>query len=150
VFLDETGSAAGIPARHRRAGTHQHVNRAIRLHSEQAEAEPSAKVAKPCVVFTPLRARRKASGEPNFVACDGAIDTLQNELEVEGQLELADHDDGRIIAPQREQIAADLTFDNEAEPFEEGLDGSIEQRLQNRSPGSSQLEGASGVYVYNL
>jgi len=151
MLLDETGSAAGILARHRRSGTQQHVNFAIRPHSEQPETEPSAKVAKPRVVFTPLLARRKASGEPNFVACGGAIDTLQNELEIEGQLELADHDHGRIIAPQREQIAAsDLTFDNEAEPFEEGLDRSIEQRLQNRSPGSSQLEAASDVYVYNL
>jgi hypothetical protein len=42
--------------------------------------------------------RRAAS--PNFVACGSAIDPLQNELEVEGRLELADHDDGRIIAPQ--------------------------------------------------
>ena len=145
MFLDETGSAARILARHRRSGTHQHVNLAVRPHSEQAETEPSAKVAKPRVVFTPLLARRKASGEPNFVACGSAIDTLQNELEVEGQLELADHHDGRIIAPQRQQIAAsDLTFDNEAEPFEEALDRPIEQRLQNRSPGSSQLEPSFG------
>jgi hypothetical protein len=45
---------------------------------------------------------------------------LQNKLEVEGQLELANHDDRRIIASQRKQIAAsDFTFDNEAEPFED-------------------------------
>jgi hypothetical protein len=62
MFLDETGSAAGILARHRRSGTHQHLNLAIRPHSEHAETKPSAKVAKPRVVFTPLR--RKASGEP--------------------------------------------------------------------------------------
>ena len=105
MLLDETGSAAGILARHRRSGTHQHVNLTIRPHSEQAETEPSAKVAKPCVVFTPLLARRKASGEPNFVACRSAIDPLQNELEVEGQFELANNDD-RIMAPQRQQIAA--------------------------------------------
>jgi hypothetical protein len=106
VFLDETGSAAGILAWHRRSRTHQHVNLAIRAHSEQAETEPSAKVPKPCVVFTPLRVRRKASGEPNFVACGSAIDPLQDKLEVEGQLELANHDERRIIAPQRKQIAA--------------------------------------------
>jgi hypothetical protein len=94
MLLDESGSAAGILARHRRSRSHQHVNLAIRAHSEQAETEPSAKVAKPCVVFTPLLARRKASGEPNFVVCGSAIDTLQNELEVEGQLELADQTTG--------------------------------------------------------
>ena len=134
MLLDETGSAAGILARHRRSRTHQHVNLAIRAHSEQAETEPSAKVPKPHVVFTPLRARRKASGKPNFVACGSAIDPLQNELEVEGQFELANHDGGRIVAPQRQQIATpDFTFDNETEPFEEGLDRPIEQRSESFS-----------------
>jgi hypothetical protein len=127
MLFDKTGSADGILARHRRSGTDQDVNLAIRSHSEQAEAEPSTKVPKPCVVFTPLRARREASGEPNFVACGGAINPLQDELEVERQLELTDYDDRWIIALQRQEIAAsDLTFDNEAEPFEEGLDRSIE------------------------
>jgi hypothetical protein len=97
--------------------------------------------------LTPPLARRKASGEPNFVACGSAIDPLQNELEVERQLELADHDDGRIIAPQRQQVAAsDLTFDNEAESLEEGLDRAIEQRLQNRfqaRPSSKQLRAST-------
>jgi hypothetical protein len=145
MLLDETGSAAGILARHRRSGTHQKVNLAIQLHCEQPETKPSAKVAKPRVVFTSLRARRKSSSESNFVACHKAIDTLQNELGVESQLKLSDHDDRRIIAPQRQEIAAsDLTFDNEAEPFEEGLDRPIKQRLQNRSPGSYQLEPSFG------
>jgi hypothetical protein len=127
MLLDETGTPAGILARRRRSGTHEHLNVAIRPHSEQPETELSAKVAKPRVVLTPLFARRKSSGEPNFVACCGAIDTLQNELEVESQLKLADHDDRRIIAPQRQEIAAsNLAFDNEAEPLEEGLDRSIE------------------------
>jgi hypothetical protein len=59
--------------------------------------------------------------------CGGAINPLQNELEVESQLKLADHDDRWLIAPQRHEIAAsDFTFDNEAEPFEEGLHRSIE------------------------
>jgi hypothetical protein len=64
----------GIFVRHRRTGTHQHVHRAIRPHSEQAETEPSAKVPKPRVAWTPLLARRVASGEPNFVVCGSAID----------------------------------------------------------------------------
>jgi hypothetical protein len=93
MLLDETGSAAGILARHRRSGTNQHVNLAIRPYSEQPETKPSAKVAKPRVVFTPLLVRRKSSSEPHFVACGKAINPLQNELEVEGQLKLADHDD---------------------------------------------------------
>ena len=76
---------------------------------------------------------------------------MQDELEIEGQFGFADHYDRRVVALQRQQIAAsDFAFDNEAEPFEEGLDGLIEQCFQNRSPGSSQLDAASGIYVYNL
>ena len=131
MLLDEAGSAAEILARHWRNGTHQQVDLAIRPHSEQTETESSAKVTKPCVVFTPVLARRKASSEPDFVARDSAIDSLQDELEIEGQLKFADHDDRRIVAPQRQQIAAsDFTFDNETEAFEEGLDRPVEQRLQ--------------------
>jgi hypothetical protein len=44
MLLDETGSAAGILARRWRSWTHQHVDLVIRLHSEQAETEPSAKI----------------------------------------------------------------------------------------------------------
>jgi hypothetical protein len=37
---------------------------------------------------------------------------------------LADYDDRRTTAPQRQQIAAsNVAFDNEAEPLEEGLTG---------------------------
>jgi hypothetical protein len=40
---------------------------------------------------------------------------LQDELEIEGQLEFADHDDRQIIALQRDQIAAsNLAFDDKA------------------------------------
>ena len=121
MLLDETGSAAGVLARHRRRGTHQHVNLAIRPHSEQPETEPSAKVAKPHVVFTPLLARRKAGGEPNFVASGGAITPkTSSRLKVSLSSPITTIGDHR---PQRQQIAAsDLTFDNEAEPLEQGLD----------------------------
>jgi hypothetical protein len=99
MLLNETGSAGSILPRHWCGRTHQHVNLAVRSHSEQPESEPSAKVPKPCVVLAPLPGRRKASGEPDFVACRSAIDPLQNELEVEGQLKLTDYHNRWIIAP---------------------------------------------------
>ena len=50
-----------------------------------------------------------------------------SELEIESQFEFADHDDRRVVALQRQQIAAsDFAFDDEPEPFEEGLDRPIE------------------------
>jgi hypothetical protein len=94
----------------------------------------------------PFSRDERRAGEPNFVACGGAIDPLQDEFKIEGQLEFADRHDMSIVVPQRQQIAAsDFTLDNEAEPFEEGLDRPIEQCLQYRSPGSFQLKQASGV-----
>jgi hypothetical protein len=123
VLLDETGSAEGISARHRCGRTDQDPNFAIRQYPEQAETEPSTKVAKPGVALTPLPARREASGQPNFVASGRPVDPLQDELEIEGQLEFADHDDRQIIALQRDQIAAsNLALDDKTEPFEEDLD----------------------------
>src|SRR5580693_1529828 len=102
---------------------------AIRPHPEQAETEPSTQVAKPGVALTPLPARREASGQPNFVASGRPVDPLQDELEIEGQLEFADHDDREIVALQRYQIAAsNLALDDEAEPFEEDLDRPIKGR----------------------
>ena len=134
MLLDETGSAAGVFARHRCSRTHQDLNLAIRQYPEQPETEHSTKVAKPGVALTPPPARREASGQPNFVASGRPLDPLQDELEIEGQLEFADHDDREIISLQRDQIAvSNLALNDKAEPFEEDLDRLIKGRLQNRS-----------------
>ncbi len=126
VLLDEAGSATGILARRRRGRTEQDLDYPVR-HSEQAKTEPSTKIAKPGVAFTPFSARGEASSQPDFVAGGGAVDPLQDEFEVEGQFEFADHDDRGAVALQRQQIAAsDFALDDEAEPFEEDLDRPIE------------------------
>ena len=104
VLLDETGSAAVVFARHRCGRTDQDLNLAIRQYPKQPEAEPSTKVAKPGVALT-SPPERKASGQPNFVARGRPVDPLQDELEIEGQLEFADHDDREIVSLQRDQIA---------------------------------------------
>jgi hypothetical protein len=135
VLVDETGSAAGILARRRRGRADQHLDFAVREHSEQAKPEPSAKVAKPGVAFTSFPPRRETSGQPDFVARSRAVDSLQDELEIEAELEFADHDQRRIVALKRQQIAAaDLALDDEAEPLKEGLDRPIKRRLQACSP----------------
>ena len=65
---------------------------------------------------------------------------MQDELEIEGQLEFADHDDRRVVALQRQQIAAsDFAFDDEAEPLEEGLDRPMERRLRRLEVNTSEL-----------
>jgi hypothetical protein len=96
-------------------------------YPEQAKTELFTKIAKSGIAFTPFTAGRETSGQPNFVAGGCTVDPLQDELEIEDQLEFADHDDRRVVALQRHQIAAsDFAFDEEAEPFEESLDRLIE------------------------
>ena len=88
---------------------------AIRQYSKHSETEPSTKVAKPGVALTPSPARREASCQPNFVASGRPVDPLQDELEIEGQLEFADHDDREIVSLQRDQIAvSNLALDDKA------------------------------------
>jgi len=61
---------------------------------------------------TPSHTHRK----PDLAAGRGSIHTLQHQFKTEGQLELADHHDRRLLSAQRDQFtAADLALDGEAE-----------------------------------
>lgn len=61
---------------------------------------------------TPSHTHRK----PDLAAGRGSIHTLQHQFKTEGQLELADHHDRRLLSAQRDQFtAADLTLYGEAE-----------------------------------
>jgi hypothetical protein len=104
--------------------------------STPSNPKPSilTKVAKPGVATRPPPARREASGQPNFVVSGRLVDPLRDDLEIEDQLELADHDDRKIVSLQGNKIAVpNLVLDDKAEPFEEDLDRPIKERLQNRS-----------------
>jgi len=51
---------------------------------------------------------------------------LKNQLEIEVELHLSDDDQWRLIAGERDKIAAaDFTFDGEAEVFEKPFDRQI-------------------------
>ena len=128
------GQSEDVFSRHRCRRTHQDLNLAIRQYPSNPKPSILTKVAKPGVALTPPPARREASGQPNFVARGRLVDTLQYELEIEGQLEFADHDDRKIVSLQGDKIAVpNLALDDKAEPFEEDLDRPIKGRLQNRS-----------------
>src|SRR6478752_3471847 len=75
-------------------------------------------------------ARRRAHREPDLIASRGAVDALEHELEVEAELQLADHDERRFVRAQGDQVAAaDLAFDVESEAFEKALHRDVERRL---------------------
>ncbi len=64
----------------------------------------------------------------------GAVDRLQNQLKIEGELQFANYDDRGIVAAKRHQVAAaDFALDREAEVFEEAFDGQIKRGFQEGS-----------------
>ena len=70
----------------------------------------------------------------DYIARQGAgtVHRLQDQFQVEGKLQFADHHDRRIVAAQRHQIAApDLALHGEAELFQEAFDGKIKRGFQN-------------------
>ena len=101
------------------------------IDAEHAEAEPPAQIAIPRVALAALAAGRNLGRDPYLVGSTGAIDRLQDQFQIEGELELSNHDNGRIIAAQRHEVtAADLALHREAELFEEAFDGRIKRGFQ--------------------
>ena len=106
--------------------------------AEQPKAKPPAQVTKTRVAFAPLAARREASREPDLVASRRAVDALQQQLQIEGELQLADDDDRSVVRAKRDEVAmADFPISGKTEAFEEALDGKIERGFQGRSPGAT-------------
>jgi hypothetical protein len=127
MFLDQTRAAARIAARLRRVGTDENMHFAVRRNSQHPEAESSAEIAKARIALASFSARRQARREPDFVAGWRAIDGLQHEFKIEVELQLADHDDGREVRAESDEIAmAYFPFDGKTEAFEELFDRLIE------------------------
>ena len=62
--------------------------------SDWAKSQPPAKLANTRVAFASASPRGSHS-KPDFVADIRPVDALQDEIEVKGQLQLADHNNGR-------------------------------------------------------
>ena len=72
----------------------------------------------------------RSHSKPDLVAGSRAIYPLQHEFKTEGQLELADHHDRRLLSAQGDEIApADLTLDREAACFEIALHRCVKRCL---------------------
>ena len=144
VFGDQARTLPGIAARCRGRRLDQHLDVAGIGDRQHAEAEPAAQIAIARVALAALAARRQFGRKPNLVGGAGAIDRLQDEFQVEGQLQFADHHDRRIVAAERHEIAAaDLALDRKAELFEEAFDGQIKRGFQ----GGLQRQEAATQYA---
>jgi hypothetical protein len=76
--------------------------------------------------------RGRAHSKPNLVAGRGSIHALQHKLETEGQLEVADHHDRRLLSAHGNEIAAAyFALNREAVCFEITLHGCVERRLMS-------------------
>ena len=143
MLVDEARSTLLVPPRHRRRGADDDVDAARIGHAEHAEVEAATEVSKTGVALPSGASCRDASRDPHLVAGRCAIDGLQDELEIEAHLELADDDDRRVALFHRDEVAAtDLALDDEAEGFEEGFDGRIERRFQNTGSIGATTAGA--------
>src|ERR1700726_4826481 len=134
MFGDEAGTLLGVAARAGRGWFDNYLDVAGAGDREHAEAEPAAEIAIARVTLTSLAAGRHSGGKPYLVAGAGAIDRLQDQLEVEGKLQFSDHNDRGVVAVQRHEVAtADFALDREAEVFEEAFDGKVKRGFQGGS-----------------
>ena len=129
--MDKPSAAARILAGAPRSGLDQHFNKSGGRHPEQAEPQETAELVHARIAqasTTPGRTHSK----PDLVAGSRSIHPLQHEFKTERQLELANHNDRRLVSTQRNQItAADFALDREAEHFEIALHRRIKRRLRS-------------------
>src|SRR5882757_3779517 len=134
MFGDQARALLGIAPDICRRRLDQHLDIAAAGHPQHAEAEPAAEIAIAGVAFAPLAVRRHLGGEPHLVAGAGAVDRLQHQFEIERKFQFSDHDERRLVAAERHEIAAaDFALDREAELFEEAFDGQIKRGFQRDS-----------------
>src|SRR5262245_6830601 len=132
MLVDEPRSALAIAARAPRDGLDQQLDAAARRHAEQAEPQQPAKFAHARIALAPAAARG-AHGKPDFIARRAAIDSLQHELEIERELQLADNNERRLLAADRDEIAtADFALDVETERLEEPFHRDVERSFLPR------------------
>src|SRR5258708_38320114 len=124
MFGNEARACLRLAARRCRRRLHQYLNLAAVGDPEHTEAEAPAEIAIARIALAPLAARRHFCSDPDFVAGRCAVDRLQNQFEIECELELANHNHGRIAGAQANKIAAaNLALHGEAELLEEAFDG---------------------------
>ena len=139
ILIDQACAALGVRAGHRRNRADDDADLAGIGNAEHADAEPSAQVAVARVGFPAAALGRYARRDPHLVGDRRPVHRLEDQFEVEGQLQFADHHDGRLALAQAQHVAAaDLALDGVAGAFEKGFDGKVERGFHagptDRSP----------------
>ena len=126
MLAEQAGSAPGIAARPPWDRLDQYLDAASRRDAEKSKTQEPAKLAYARITRA-AAAVREGNGKPDLIAGRAAIDTLQHELEIEGELQFANDYERRFFAANGNEIAAaDFALDVEAKTLEEALHRDVE------------------------
>ncbi len=130
MLFKEPRASLGIAPGRCGKGRHHDMNGVVVINAQHTEAKPTAQITVAHILLPPLARAGKPRGEPNLVARRCTVDGLEKQFEIERQLHLADHEEGRLHTPDTYQVTAiDLPFDNKAQPFHEAFEGQVEVAL---------------------
>src|SRR5262249_21690006 len=134
MLIEQVCPAPRIAARPPRAGLDQHLEVTRRRDAEKSKTQQPAKLAHARITRA-AAATRHAHSKPDLIADGAAIDTLQQELEIQAELQLTNNDERRLLAADGNEIAAaDFAFDVEAETLEEALHREVKGGFPFRWP----------------
>jgi hypothetical protein len=98
MLAHETRTLLGVTPRCAGRRRHEHFDIVARRHPEHAETKPAAEITIACIALAALAAGRQPRRNPDLVTGAGPVDGLQQQFEIEGLLEFADHHDRRLVA----------------------------------------------------
>ena len=140
MLLDKARAALGIATRTPRHRLNEDFHLASDRDAEQTEPEQAAELAHTRIMLAASAPPGGLHGEPDLVAGSRAVHGLQDELERDTELQLADDHRGGLLAVERYEVAAaHLALDLEAQLFEEALDGQVEARFQGVPSASARI-----------
>src|ERR1700677_3633182 len=93
MLLDDARAPFGVAPRLPLRWLHHHVDPALRVDGQKAEAQETTELLHSCVVLPAAPPLGGADGEPDLVANGCAINRLKHQFEREALLHLADYDE---------------------------------------------------------
>src|SRR5262249_44638758 len=113
----------------------KHIHLPSGGYAEKTKTQESAELPDAGVGLPTRAAARCTHGEPHLIAGGRTVHSLEDELQREGELQLADDESRRLAVARGDEIAsANLALHLEAELFEEALDGKVEARFHGQDP----------------
>ena len=144
MLLDDARTPFGVAPRPPWRWLHHHIDPAVCVDGQKADAEETAELLHAGVVLPPASPFGGADGEPDLVAGGCSVNGLKHKFEREGLLHFADYDEfGRGVGKCDKVAAAHLTLDLQAEPLQMNFYRSVEVGFQGQWPFDPDLDQIS-------